>query len=147
MHVSALLIVMSVLGQAEPAPAPARLGAEKVAELRVLIRDTELRDIELQAELKDLQAALTDAYATYDLDGEQIMRLQQKIAVTQNELLLNYHRLQVGFRRICGPERFPQIKARIDNYLETTEQRRAKEAEHADSPAKQQPTSQPPAGK
>jgi len=127
----AALIALCQLAQAADAPAP--LNQDQIAQIVKLLRETEHRDAELKIELQDLQTRLTDAYSSFDLNEERIARLQKQITATQHELLLNYHRLQVGFRKIVGPERFPKIKERIDLHLKTMEKRRKQAAEDATS--------------
>lgn len=123
----AAFIALCQVTQAADAPAP--LNNDQIAQIARLLRETEHRNAELKIELEDLQARLTDAYASYELDEERITSLQKQITATQHELLLNYHRLQIGFRKIVGPERFPKIKARLDRHLKKSAEHRQQATE------------------
>lgn len=107
-------------------------GGQPIADIQTLIRKTENRDIELKAELRTLQQQLTDAYANFELDEAHIRRIHRKIVDSQEKLLMNYHTLQFGYRRILGPKDFAKTKSRIDHYVKTAEQRRRKQKDRAE---------------
>ncbi|MCH7920399.1 MAG: hypothetical protein IIC50_20755, partial [Planctomycetes bacterium] len=46
--------------------------------------------------------------------------LHGDIGKLQQQLLGNYHRLQVELRKIVGEARFMRLKLRIDNYLKSS---------------------------
>jgi len=129
-----VILLQLALAEQDPLPPP---NSEHIARISKLIRETEGRDIELKARIEKLQQKLQQAYADFELDQEHIGQLQIQIVTSQNKLLVNYNRLQVGYREIMGRERFRQIKLRIDNYIETAEERRKKQEETTDKPSPQ----------
>lgn len=127
------LFMLFLFLQTGPAELPEAVpSAQQIDEIRALVRKTENRDIELKAELKKLQQQLTDAYAQFELDEAGIRAIHRKIVDTQEQLLVNYHTLQFGYRRIIGPKHFARVKIRIDHYVRTAEERRKKQRNQTD---------------
>jgi hypothetical protein len=114
--VSILLSVVLATGQA-PAASPPPLTEDQLTRLRELVRGTQATAERLRQELADHERQLAEKYAQFDLDEAGAKRLQNGIVERQKELLVNYHRLQVELRKVVGPERFGQLKQRLDNVL------------------------------
>ena len=136
--VSVLLCTLLVTGQASPAsPAPANtparagklappksapsnlapLNDEQLAKLRELVRTTQATAERARQELADRERQLAEKYAQFELDEAGAEKLQAEVVELQQQLLANYHHLQVELRKIVGAERFAQLKLRLDHAL------------------------------
>ena len=123
--ISAFLCALLVTGQAAATTPPSAfaptnpvpLTDEQLVRLRELVRATQTTAERLRQDLGERERQLADKYARFDLDDAGAEKLQGEIVGLQKELLANYHRLQVELRKIVGPERFAQLKLRLDNAL------------------------------
>lgn len=110
---SAALLVM---GQGDK-PAPPPLTEEQTMRLRELVRGTQSKAAELQAQLDERQRELAALYADYDLNERQAQRLQLEIVDLQRQMLANYHTMQTELRKIVGKERFEVLRQRLNRVV------------------------------
>jgi hypothetical protein len=114
---SLFLCAVLVTGQASSASNPAPLTEEQLTRLRELVRSTQRKAEGLRQELADRERQLAEKYGQFELDEAAAEKLQSEIVNLQKQLLANYHHLQVELRKVVGPERFAQLKLRLDNAL------------------------------
>ena len=106
---------------------------EQYSQMAKLIRTAEDLDYALKAESEKLQRELTEAYSGFHLDEAEIKKIHEQIVATQKKLLMNYHTLQVGYRRIMGFKAFPGVKRRIEEYIWTEKGRRKRAEKRANA--------------
>jgi hypothetical protein len=135
--VVSLFLSAVLIGQTSVAPPP--LTEDQLTQLRELVRSTQDSTQRLRQELAERERLLAEKYAQFELDEAAAEKLQGEVVDLQKQLLTNYHRLQVELRRIVGPQRFGQLKLRLDNALRP----KAK----PDPPAERRPSTAPPAPK
>ena len=104
----------------QPATVPSPLTGEQLGAIRKLLLHTRDAEAAVKLKLTEKQQALKDAYASFQLDEKRITALHGDIGKLQQQLLGNYHRLQVELRKIVGEARFMRLKLRIDNYLKSS---------------------------
>ncbi len=114
--VSTFLCALLITGQASKV-APPPLTEAQVTAVRDLLRTTQATAERLRRQLAERERELADKYASFDLDEAAADKLQAEIVDLQKRLLANYHHLQVELRKVVGPQRFAQLKARLDNAL------------------------------
>jgi len=102
-----------VTGQETPPP----LTSEQIAAVRTLVQRTQAAQTEAKEALTAAQEKLSREYANYELDAEQVAKLQAEIIAQQQRLLDSHHRLHVELRKIVGAERFQVLSKRIENLL------------------------------
>lgn len=115
-----LIVFLTAAPLSRAASAPPPLTPEQITRIQKLIRTNRSTDERVKRELGRKQKLLTEAYAKYDLQDQAITSLQSEILGLQQQLLTNYHHLQVELRKTVGEQRFYLLKRRIDNYLKTS---------------------------
>lgn len=110
----ASICLMAVLA-ADPVPPP--LTEEQVIRVRTLVKTHQQERADLKARLETAQQKLAECYSRFELDEEQVHKLQAEVLELQGKLLRSYHGMQTELRTIVGPERFKILSRRIDNAL------------------------------
>ncbi|MCP4173012.1 MAG: hypothetical protein GY758_19820 [Fuerstiella sp.] len=130
-----LLLLLSVVSANQLAETPPPLSALQIAQIQRLVIATQERDEESKSDLARHQRALTEAYAEFELDETRISSLRNEIIKSQQQLLMNFHNLQAGLRKIVGPQQFIKLKQRIDLVFRRA-QARKKKPENTATPKK-----------
>lgn len=111
-----VFLVSAVLGQAaEPAP----LTDSQRASIAALARNSQAESARLKQSLAERQRELADRYTRYQLDHDEITRLEREIVALQTELLASYRKMQLELRKLVPEDRFMQLKRRLDHALES----------------------------
>ena len=114
------LIIPFLALAGQPATVPSPLTGAQIEAIQTLLLHTRDAEAAVKLQLTEKQRALKDAYASFQLDEKRISALQGDIGKLQQQLLGNYHHLQVELRKIVGEDRFMRLKVRIDNYLKSS---------------------------
>lgn len=112
-----LSATLLVLAQNADKPAPPPITEEQAMKLRELVRTTQSKAAELQAQLDERQRELAALYAEYELKERQARRLQLEIVDLQQQMLANYHNMQTELRKIVGKERFEVLRQRLNRIV------------------------------
>jgi hypothetical protein len=104
----------------QSAQAPSPLTDAQIEIIKKVLFHTRDAEAAVKLQLTEKQLALKEAYASYRLDEKQISALQGDIGKLQQQLLSNYHHLQVELRKTVGKDRFTRLKLRIDYYLKSS---------------------------
>lgn len=101
-------------GQESPPPP---LASEQINQVRTLVQRTQAAQAEAKEALTSTQEKLSREYTNYELNTDQVAKLQAEIITQQQRLLDNHHRMHVELRKIVGAERFQVLSKRIENML------------------------------
>jgi hypothetical protein len=112
-----LVVLMALLAVDQRELDRPPLAEPQIAQIRKLVQATKENEAKLKRLLNVRQQELIAEYAEFEVDEKRILRLQQEIVDLQRQLLVNYHRFQLGLRQATGPEHFNSIKARVDQYV------------------------------
>lgn len=129
---TSLLLIVATFAADDAAPPP--LTPEQSSAVRALVQQTQAEQAVARKALLAAQEELARSYAAYDLNLQQVEKLQVEIVEQQRKLLASHHRLHTELRTIVSGPRFQVLSQRIENALKNPP---------SDATAKPAPTSKP----